>query len=38
VNGTAVQTGDAVAATGEDALTIKGLSSEPSEVLLFDLA
>lgn len=38
VNGTNVKAGDAVAVTGEDGLTIKGLRPEPSEVLLFDLA
>jgi redox-sensitive bicupin YhaK (pirin superfamily) len=38
VNGTTVGEGDAVAATGESGLAIKGLSTEPSEVLIFDLA
>jgi hypothetical protein len=38
VNGTALQTGDAVAVSAEDALTVTGADAKPSEVLLFDLA
>jgi quercetin 2,3-dioxygenase len=38
VNGTKIQTGDAVAVRGEATLTITGESNEPSEILLFDVA
>jgi len=38
VNGVALQTGDAVAVTGEEALTLIGKSAEPCEVILFDMA
>ncbi|HVG27234.1 MAG TPA: pirin family protein, partial [Acidobacteriaceae bacterium] len=38
VNGTALRTGDAVAVSAEEALTVTGASGEASEVLLFDLA
>jgi|SRR5450755_179899 redox-sensitive bicupin YhaK (pirin superfamily) len=38
VNGTALRTGDAAALSDEQALTVTGEGSGPSEVLLFDLA
>ncbi len=38
VNGHSLQTGDAAAVNDETALTITGVRSEPSEILLFDLA
>jgi redox-sensitive bicupin YhaK (pirin superfamily) len=38
VNGIEVHTGDAAAVTGQEKLTLTGLDSEPSEILLFDLA
>ena len=38
VNGTDLQTGDAVAVCGEERLTLTGLAPQPSELLLFDLA
>jgi redox-sensitive bicupin YhaK (pirin superfamily) len=38
VNGTSLKTGDAVAVTDEDQLSVKGADGEPSEILLFDLA
>jgi redox-sensitive bicupin YhaK (pirin superfamily) len=37
-NGTSLETGDAAAANREDRLDLAGVSIEPSEVLLFDLA
>jgi len=33
-----LQTGDALAVTGEENLTLTGGDSKPSEILLFDLA
>jgi redox-sensitive bicupin YhaK (pirin superfamily) len=38
VNGIELQTGDALAVTGEENLTLTGGDSKPSEILLFDLA
>jgi quercetin 2,3-dioxygenase len=38
VNGIELQTGDAAAVSGEEKLALTGLDSEPSEILLFDLA
>lgn len=38
LNGTALKGGDAAAVTREDALALTGVSVEPSEILLFDLA
>lgn len=38
VNGTALKTGDAVAVSAEESLTVTGTDAKPSEVLLFDLA
>ena len=37
VNGIEVHTGDAAAVSGEERLTLTGVDSEPSEILLFDL-
>jgi redox-sensitive bicupin YhaK (pirin superfamily) len=38
VNGTELRTGDAAAVSGEEKLALTGVDSEPSEILLFDLA
>ena len=38
LNGSALETGDAAAVSKEQALNITGASTEPSEILLFDLA
>lgn len=38
VNGRALETGDAAALSKEEALTVTGSGSEPSEIMLFDLA
>lgn len=38
VNGVELKTGDAAAFSGESRLDIKGANSEPTEILLFDLA
>ena len=38
VNGIELNTGDAAAISGEDRLALTGVDSEPSEILLFDLA
>ena len=38
VNGTKLHTGDAAAVSGEEKLALTGVDSEPSEILLFDLA
>ena len=38
VNGIELQTGDAAAVSGEEKLALTGVDSEPSEILLFDLA
>jgi len=37
VNGIEVHTGDAAAVSGEERLTLTGVDSEPSEILLFDV-
>jgi redox-sensitive bicupin YhaK (pirin superfamily) len=38
LNGTELHTGDAAAVSGEEKLALTGIGSEPSELLLFDLA
>ncbi len=38
VNGIELHTGDAAAVSGEEKLALTGLDSDPSEILLFDLA
>lgn len=38
VNGNELQAGDAAAVTNEEKLTLTGVDSKPSEILLFDLA
>jgi redox-sensitive bicupin YhaK (pirin superfamily) len=38
VNGIELQAGDAAAVGGEEKLLVTGVDSEPSEILLFDLA
>jgi redox-sensitive bicupin YhaK (pirin superfamily) len=38
VNGIELHTGDAAAVSGEEKLALTGVDSEPSEILLFDLA
>jgi quercetin 2,3-dioxygenase len=38
VNGIELSTGDAAAVSGEEKLALTGVDSEPSEILLFDLA
>ena len=38
VNATTLNTGDAAAVTDEQRLSVTGVASEPSEILLFDLA
>jgi redox-sensitive bicupin YhaK (pirin superfamily) len=38
VNGVALRTGDAVAVTGEERLTLAGRDANSSEILPFDLA
>ena len=38
VNGIKLHTGDAAAVSGEEKLSLIGVNSEPSEILLFDLA
>lgn len=38
LNGIQLNTGDAAAVSGEDKLALTGVGSEPSEILLFDLA
>jgi redox-sensitive bicupin YhaK (pirin superfamily) len=38
VNGIELHTGDAAAVSGEEKLAFTGVDSEPSEILLFDLA
>lgn len=37
VNGTELHTGDAAAVRGEENLTLTGVNSDPSEILLFDM-
>jgi redox-sensitive bicupin YhaK (pirin superfamily) len=38
VNGVELHSGDAAAVSGEEKLALTGIDSEPSEILLFDLA
>ena len=38
VNGVPLRSGDGAAVTAEERLTLTGAGTEPSEILLFDLA